>query len=236
VFAISTLLGTKEKFYDLTGGSTFVLVALLSYISNSGFHLRQKVITGCVVTWGLRLSLYLFQRILKEGRDRRFNRVRDKPSQLFIFWTIQGVWVLLTLLPVLILNSKKDDIPVDNLDRIGWGLWSAGFLIESIADLQKARFQRTKGKEWIDTGLWSLSRHPNYLGEIMMWCGIFLSSSRVMRGLEYLSVLSPAFVSFLLCCVSGIPLLEQSADKRWGSSIEYQLYKKHTAILIPFLW
>lgn len=89
---------------------------------------------------------------------------------------------------------------------------------------------------FITSGLWSISRHPNYFGEILMWLGIYLSSSTTFKGWEHVGVLSPIFVTFLLTKVSGIPLLEQAASKRWGSDPLYQAYVKRTSVLVPFLY
>ena len=90
--------------------------------------------------------------------------------------------------------------------------------------------------KFINSGLWSISRHPNYFGEILLWSGLYVSASTVMRGSEFLSVLSPVFVALLLTKVSGIPLLEKSGLKRWGRDPKYQQYLKNTAALVPFLW
>ena len=89
---------------------------------------------------------------------------------------------------------------------------------------------------FISSGLWGISRHPNYLGEILLWSGLFVSASSVMRGKELLSVLSPMFVALLLTKVSGIPLLEKSSMRRWGTEAAYQDYLKNTAVLIPYIW
>lgn len=92
-----------------------------------------------------------------------------------------------------------------------------------------------KGK-FIQSGLWAYSRHPNYLGEILQWSGLFLSASSVMRGVQHLSVVSPLFLWFLLRHVSGIPILEQQALKKWGSDPAFQNYLRNTPLLWPRLW
>lgn len=77
-------------------------------------------------------------------------------------------------------------------------------------------------RKFIDTGLWSLARHPNYGGEIALWCGAFLASASALRGPALLAAAaSPAFVALLLLKVSGVPLLDKSAAKRWGKDPAY---------------
>ncbi|CAG5136123.1 unnamed protein product [Candidula unifasciata] len=130
-----------EKFYDLAGSGTFVILTLVTLNENVTAHIRQKVNSGMVVTYALRLGIYLFSRILKDGGDRRFNVVRTKPGLFWVYWTIQGVWILSTLLPTLIVNTKKDNSRLQTRDYIGWSLWGLGFLMEMVADFQKSQFR-----------------------------------------------------------------------------------------------
>ncbi|XP_076461945.1 uncharacterized protein LOC143294365 [Babylonia areolata] len=227
-----------EKFYDLAGSSTFFALALQSLRWGGTYHTRQKIQTGLVMAWAARLGTYLFSRIQHDGVDRRFNNVRDRPGVFFVYWSLQGVWVLSTLLPTLLLNSKKEDSPLSARDYLGWGMWGVGFLFETVADYQKSRFKanpENTGK-FISEGLWSISRHPNYFGEILMWSGLYVSASSVLSGWEHLSVVSPLFLSFLLINVSGIPMLETYGQKKWGGDPAYQDYVRKTAKLIPFIW
>ncbi|XP_023660744.1 uncharacterized protein [Paramormyrops kingsleyae] len=234
-----------EKFYDLAGcvfagSGTFILLVHLSHTWGGRRHVRQSVQTGLVTAWGLRLGTFLFMRILKEGQDRRFNDVRDNPGTFFIYWTMQALWIFVTLLPTLVLNGERRDKPLGAQDYVGWGMWGLGFVIEAVADQQKWNFRNNpdnKGR-FIQSGLWAYSRHPNYLGEILQWSGLFVSAASVMRGAQYLSVISPLFVWFLLRHVSGIPILEKQALSKWGSEPAFQNYIKNTPLLWPYskLW
>ncbi|XP_062871820.1 uncharacterized protein si:ch211-210c8.6 [Trichomycterus rosablanca] len=234
-WAIASALKT-EKFFDLAGTGTFILLAHLSSLWNGTRHLRQKVQTGLVTAWGLRLGIFLFLRIMKEGQDRRFNNVRDSPGVFFVYWTMQAVWVFVTLLPTLILNTEQRDKPLGPRDYIGWGIWALGFVTEAVADQQKWNFKSDPDNagKFIRHGLWAYSRHPNYLGEILQWSGLFLSASSVMHGPQYLSVMSPLFLWFLLRHVSGVPILEKQAMKRWGTDPVFQNYIKNTPLFWPF--
>jgi len=241
-WAVAAALKT-EKFYDLTGSLTYILLAGNAFKELQSPNTRQKVNTGMVMVWAARLGTFLFSRVLKDGKDSRFDVVKHRPGVFWIYWTIQGVWVFSTLLPTLIVNSKdsKKDDTVDSVttqDRFGWAMWVTGFLIESIADYQKSQFKSdpmNNGK-FINSGLWSISRHPNYFGEILMWSGIYLSSTSVLKGWEHVSIISPLLLTYLLTRVSGIPLLERAGLKRWGDDPEYQEYIKNTAKLVPYIW
>lgn len=235
--AISTILKT-EKFYDLAGSSTFIYL-IWQVLSWSGqYNNRQVIQSSCITAWAARLGLFLFTRVLREGGDSRFNKVRDKPSLMLLYWTIQGLWVYMTTLPTLMLNSTKENPPLTWKDYLGWSIWTAGFCIEVVADYQKSVFRSNPAnhKKFITTGLWSIVRYPNYLGEILLWFGLFLPASSIMRGWQYLSITSPLFVAYLLTRVSGIPIQEIQAKKRWLNDPAFQAHVAKTAKLIPYIW
>lgn len=146
----------------------------------------------------------------------------------------------ITVLPSLLTFKRSTErlAPINLRDFLGWSLWLVGFLIESIADRQKSKFRSQPSNEgkFVNSGLWAISRHPNYFGEILMWFALALPASNCMRGYEYLSLLCPVFDALLITQMSGIPILERQAKRRWGTDPAYQEYLKKTAKLIPFLW
>lgn len=237
LWVVSSLLKT-EKFYDLAGSTTFVYLVWQTLFWTGRFYPRQVIQSTCITAWALRLGLFLFSRILREGGDSRFNKVRDNPGKLLIFWTVQGIWVYMTLLPTIVLHSSRNNRPLCWKDYLGWVLWALGFCIQVLADHQKTQFRSDplNHKRFITSGLWSMCRHPNYLGEILMWFGLFLPASSVMYGWQFLSIVSPAFVAFLLIWISGIPIQEAQARRRWSNVQAYVVYRKNTAKLIPGIW
>jgi len=106
-----------------------------------------------------------------------------------------------------------------------------------MADAQKSRFKADPGNrgKFIQSGLWSRSRHPNYFGEIVLWTGVMIIALPVLQGWQWVALVSPLFVILLLTRVSGVPLLEKKADQAWGGQPEYEAYKKQTPVLIPRL-
>ncbi|KAK3277823.1 hypothetical protein CYMTET_14195 [Cymbomonas tetramitiformis] len=225
-----------ERFFDFTGSLTYLSLVALSFAQESGPKSpRQIILTTFTAIWAIRLGSFLFTRINRDGGiDTRFTDIKNKIVRFFNLWTIQGLWVFITALPVFIINCKRSaSQPLGARDTVGFVLWGLGFACEVIADAQKTAFKHkpaNKGR-WIEEGLWYYSRHPNYFGEIMLWCGVFLSSTKDLEGVQYIAILSPMFVTFLLMKVSGIPMLEKASFKKWGNDPQYQDYLARTSAL-----
>ncbi|EFJ39292.1 hypothetical protein VOLCADRAFT_78418 [Volvox carteri f. nagariensis] len=186
--------------------------------------------------WAVRLGYYLVSRVAKTGKDVRFDGVKEQPAKFFVYWTMQAVWVFVSLLPVLFVNGARSTAPLAALDALGILVYGTGLCLEAVADYQKSVFKaqpENKGR-FIDEGLWSYSRHPNYFGEMMIWWGVFLTCAPSFTSTwQYLAVASPLTVMLLLRYVSGVPLLEKMAEQRWGDSAEYQEYKARTNLFVP---
>ncbi|XP_010274705.1 PREDICTED: uncharacterized protein LOC104609951 isoform X3 [Nelumbo nucifera] len=234
-FFVITALLKFDKVTDFAGSTNFIILSVLTLILKGSWHFRQVVLTLLVVIWGLRLGLFLLMRILQWGEDQRFDEMRSNLGKLAVFWIFQAVWVWTVSLPVTVVNASDRDPSLQAEDIIGWIIWSVGFTAEATSDQQKLSFKNSpnnRGK-WCNIGLWRFSRHPNYFGEIFLWWGIFVASTPVLEGAEWLVILGPIFLTLLLFFVSGIPLLEESADKKYGNLAEYRMYKKTTSPLIP---
>jgi len=231
----------SERYYDITGATTHALSVLFTYFAASGHALRQQVVTAMITVWAIRLGVFLGHRIHKAGVDKRFNNVRENPPLFFVFWIVQALWCFLIGLPVHIINSSEPaavKITWNLLDLVGVFLFCSGFVIETISDYQKSAFRSIPANKdkFIKHGLWSISRHPNYLGEIVLHCGVVLTCvSGFSKAWHYLSFLSPLFTAYLLLKISGVPPLEESADKKWQNNEEYKQYKKRTPVLVPFI-
>jgi steroid 5-alpha reductase family enzyme len=225
-----------DKVTDFAGVSNFVLLAVLTFFLNNTWLLRQIVLTSFVIVWGIRLAVFLLLRILEWGEDRRMDGRRDNLLRFAIFWTIQGIWVWTVSLPLTIVNGVATRSPeLQAADFVGWAMWAIGAVIEMVADQQKLSFKKdpaSRGK-WCDIGVWKFSRHPNYFGEILLWWGIFVAATPLLRGSEWAVIAGPIFITLLLLFVSGIPLLEINANKKHGGNSEYHIYRNKTSPLIP---
>jgi steroid 5-alpha reductase family enzyme len=226
----------SEKFYDLLGTVAYLAVALGSLAYGGFYYTRQVVMTTMVCVWTLRLGSFLVLRVIKTGGDSRFDTLKHQPLNFLVAWVLQGVWVWIVSLPLMLLNSSSNNPELGAWsDILGQILWAIGFLVETTADFQKLAFKSNpanKGK-FINTGLWKYARFPNYFGEICLWIGVWLGCCATFTGGEWASIASPLFVAFLLLFVSGVPLQERQAQERWGSDPAYVAHRQNTNLLVP---
>ncbi|ESZ96401.1 hypothetical protein SBOR_3233 [Sclerotinia borealis F-4128] len=225
---------------------------------------RQVVLSAAVGIWATRLGSYLFARILSDGHDSRFDEIKKSPAKFFGAFAAQATWVSLCCMPVLALNSLPSSLlatlPTLMLtDILGLLLFTSGLGFEIMADRQKsawvaAKKRKEHDEDFLTSSLWGKSRHPNYFGESTLWMGVAVVSAGVLTGKvgqvgmgtvgwgvwgKVLGVglagVSPAFVTFLLLKVSGVPLSEGKYDKKYGHRKDYQEWKKNTPMFIPKL-
>lgn len=227
-------LQRTEKFYDLTGSFTYLSVAALAVLLSPVRDARSILLWIMVSVWAVRLGSFLVTRIHRDGKDGRFDEIKQSFLRFLMTWTLQGLWVSLTLAAALAAITTQNRGGLDMVAGIGFLVWLAGFGVEVMADDQKRRWRadpRNKGK-FINTGLWAWSRHPNYFGEISLWIGVTIIALPVLQGWQWVALISPLFVTLLLTRVSGVPMLEQRADEKWGGQPAYEAYKAKTPVLI----
>ncbi|CAI5702653.1 unnamed protein product [Peronospora effusa] len=232
-----------DKVTDLAGSLNFIVLAVLSLVLQDVFDTRAIVVTCMQVTWAIRLGSFLLLRVLKRGKDERFDKMRANCMAFFGFWVFQILWVFLVSLPVVLANSCGGQINGrfgKPRDIIGIVIWTIGMVVEYAADASKSAFHnepKNKGK-LLHSGIWKYSRHPNYFGEILCWIGmtIIASANFGSNGGEtwfyYVSCISPTLTFVLLIYLSGVPLAEDRYDERFGLDSNYLEYKRSTSPLI----
>ncbi|KAI9851297.1 MAG: hypothetical protein M1838_004033 [Thelocarpon superellum] len=291
--AIPSIAAQSERFYDLSGSLTYLSCtalslylptmraraaaaaagnvkppwpSLLASLTGSGpgmLNWRQVVLSAAVTIWAARLGTFLFQRIMKDGSDSRFEEIRKSPPRFAVAFFAQATWVSLCLMPVLAVNSIPQNLLATlpflmTTDVLGILLYTGGFAFEATADWQKDRWVQAKREKkheeaFLTHGLWSKSRHPNYFGESTLWTGIATLSAGVLlssagqlgMGLASspwgrvaalgMAGVSPAFVTLLLLKVSGVPLSEKKYDQKYGDRDDYRRWKEETPMFIPKL-
>jgi steroid 5-alpha reductase family enzyme len=240
MIAVPSLITSSEKYFDFTGMVATLLVVLTAIFallsSGAEASIRSVFVASFVSVWTLRLGIFLYKRIVKAGEDSRFRDIKKSIPKFLMTWTLSALWVFLTTVNAITLIALNPLEPIGIFFIMGALLWLLGFGFEVIADRQKKHFsEQTKNEgRFITQGLWSVSRHPNYFGEIILWAGIAIISLPFLSGWQFVTLVSPVFVFLLLTRISGLPFLEDKAEKKWGEDKDYIEYKKRTPILVPF--
>lgn len=226
-----------ERFFDLTGSLTYLLVTVAMLVLAGGWDLRRLLLAAVVLVWAVRLGSFLFGRVSRRGADDRFDEIKGSLPRFLAVWTIQGLWVSVTASAAWVALSSSAQVGIDVFAGIGLLLWAIGFAIEVIADRQKRAFRADPANRnhFIASGLWARSRHPNYFGEIVLWIGVAVIAFPALHGWQWVGLISPVFVALLITKVSGVPQLEAKADAKWGDQPEYQEYRRKTPVLVPRL-
>ena len=232
---VPAYLAQNERFYDLTGSFTFLSLAALALFASDQPDARSALIALLVACWALRLGYFLSARIRRDGFDRRLGRIKKDFAAFLMTWSLQGAWVTVSFAPGLAAISASSRVPADGFLIAGVILWALGFAIEVAADEQKRRFrsQPANAERYITSGLWAWCRHPNYLGEILLWTGIAVAAWPALQGWAQLTVAAPLLIALLLTRISGVRMLEASGQRRWGEDPEYRDYLARTPTLIP---
>ena len=223
-----------EHYFDLTGSLSYISTVIAALYLNPNLDIRDLIICAMILVWALRLGSFLFWRSKKDGQDKRFILMKTKFTWFLMTWTLGGLWVLATMAAGLAAMTSNTSIALGPMAYLGIALWVTGMLIEVVADSQKTKFRKNPDNRdrFITTGLWAWSRHPNYFGEITLWLGLALVALPVLSGWQLATMISPIFVYVLLTRISGIPLLERLAQKKWGSEPEFIAYTESTPALI----
>lgn len=220
-----------DKLTDIAGTSNILLLPLITL--PNPLTPRPRLLVSVTAIWAFRLSFFLFRRIHIWKRDRRLDTFRNSSTSLAFFWACQSIWVFVVSLPS-ILSNCSPSTPLTKLDAVPATISLLGVLIEAVADFQKLRHAASPAAKWPCEGLWRLSRHPNYFGEMLVWIGIYFLARPSLHALSHIAVVSPIFIVLLLLFGSGVPILERSANVKYAASDDYKRYKMCTSVLIPF--
>ncbi|VEU82692.1 DUF1295 domain-containing protein [Acholeplasma hippikon] len=227
---------------DIAWGASFVVTAVSSMLLSGSIHVLKVILLIVIILWGMRLTIYLFKRNWKKEEDFRYQDMRKKwktnimLKAFFKVFVTQSIFSYIISLPIILMNLYSNKINTwyhGLILGLGILVFLIGFIFEVLADRQLRNFKKdpkNKGKI-LKTGVWNLSRHPNYFGEATLWWGIGIISVSSLTSIPFFGLVSPLIMTVLLRFVTGVPLLE----KRYIGNLDFEAYKKETPIFVPFL-
>ncbi len=234
VFVLAQI-ARDNSIVDIFWGLGFILISVYSFIQDTEPDLRKWIVTSLVALWGVRLSVHVFIRNRGRGEDFRYRHWREtwkffvirSYAQIFL---LQGIFMFIIASPVYYINFYSKE-PLGFFDTLGLVVFGTGFFFEAVSDFQLSDFKmkpENQGKI-ITTGLWAMSRHPNYFGEALVWWGISFYALNLPNG--WMTLVSPVIITLLLRFVSGVPMLE----KKYKGRSDWEEYKRNTSAFVPFV-
>ena len=228
---VPAYISQTEKYYDITGTMTYVLSTLIAVSLSGNLDTRSLILATLIIIWSSRLGIFLYKRIQDEGKDVRFDNIKPSFIRYLNAWIVQGLWVTFTAGAALTAISSNNRVSFGSIGIIGLFVWVSGFTIEVRSDRQKSKFNSDPNNKdrFINTGLWSKSRHPNYFGEALLWWGIWCFAAMSTGALW--TIVSPILLTTLLLKVSGVRLLEQTLT---DTKPAYADYIARTSAFLPW--
>ncbi len=234
-FYYIAVIKRNNNWADYAWAVGFPIIAMTSYALGGRHDLsKQFLITTLVIIWSARLLVHIITRNQGGEELYRYKSLRNKwgaKTVLYSFFRIYLLsWFLMCLVafPIVVINTTGGYL-IGRIELVGIMIWAFGFVYETVADYQLYHYKlKASHRDKIFTGgLWKYSRHPNYLGEILMWVGLYFVALPHPYGA--IAIISPAVITFMLLGFTGVPTIE----KRYRGNEDYKDYKKRTSILIP---
>jgi steroid 5-alpha reductase family enzyme len=242
VALIVSAIGFKKYVWFISIGYGFSVAAIgLMLLYLYAARADAGLIIACVlfVMYGLRLGGYLTYRETKKAsyNKKMKNEIKDGKGMSIVAKC--GIWVSAALLyacetsPVLF--RLENGNMTDGWVIAGTIIMAAGLVIETSADVQKSLAKRERPGRFVDTGLYTIVRCPNYLGEMTFWTGVFLIGIGSNAGLWQWVAALTGYLGIIYVMFGGARRLEIRQDREYKDDPEYWAYKNRTPIMIPFI-
>jgi steroid 5-alpha reductase family enzyme len=230
----------NASFYDAYWSMAPLGMALFWLLRTSPLRelsIRQIIVLSLIFVWSLRLT-YNWARQWQglKHEDWRYQDLRKKYPRLFWMIDLLGIEIMPTVIVFLGCLALYPALAVGEstygfLDIIAIIITGGAIMIETIADEQLREFvqKNTQKGEILTAGLWAHSRHPNYLGEVMFWWGLFIFGLAADTSYWW-TIIGPVSITLLFVFVS-IPLMEKrSLERRPG----YAEVRKKIPMFLPW--
>ncbi len=244
-FAVALVMcavGYKKFVWFISIGYGFAVagigVAMLIMFFES-LEIVTVILSILCVVYGMRLSGYLLKRELKSKAYQNTMKTEIKDGSDMKFVAKFFIWISCAILYVCqtcpILFRLQNEVETDATAIIGTIIMALGIVLESASDYTKNKFKQKNPKRFCDVGLFKIVRCPNYLGEVFIWTGVFVSGVTALESwVQWLCAIA-GYVSIVYIMFGGARRLEIRQNKNYGNDPEYQAYVKKVPILLPLV-
>ena len=192
-----------------------------------------------LILYGFRLGGYLLLRELKSSSYNKKMKTEISDGSKMPFFVKVLLWLSCALLYFLmtspVIYRFANQIKSDAVFVVGICIMAFGIFFESLSDYQKSKAKKENPKRFCDNGLYKIVRCPNYLGELIIWTGVFISGLSALTGAGQWICAVIGYLGIIYIMFSGARRLELRQDRSYGEDPEYQAYVKKTPILLPFV-
>lgn len=232
VVFVFSLIFRNASVYDPYWSVQPVVITIAYVVSAKELSAAQILFLAAVLFWGVRLTANWAYTFFGLGHiDWRYAMLKEKTGKLYPIVNFVGIHLVPTLvvygcvLPVAFTFRENPTCNAGAAVFFAAAIFAT--ILEGAADVEMHRYRKNRNGTFIRNGLWKYSRHPNYLGEILMWWAIALAYVCMAPQRWYLT--AGAFANTLLFLCVSIPM----ADKRQSRKEGFELYKKQTRMLLP---
>lgn len=234
LFSVAWII-SDNSIIDIFWGLGFIIVCGTA-LALTDITSRKILVVLLVAIWGLRLSTHILIRNKGKGEDFRYLAWRNewknfRIRSFFQIFMLQGAILLAVASPLLlIIDSPSESIGFFTV--FGTLVFLGGFLLEAVSDWQLMKFRANPDNKGtlIETGCWKYSRHPNYLGEAILWWGFWICAIPEINGV--FTIISPVIITLLLRYVSGVPMLE----RKYAGRPDWEAYCRRVPVFLPDFW
>ncbi len=243
IFFIVAQIVKDNSIVDMGWGFGFVVGSVATLLTTSNPTVLSYIIVGFIAVWGIRLSARLIRRNWGKPEDFRYQQWREEWGDKVVIIAFFRVFMIQGIINFIVGSASYTVIKFNQFDMTGWtqyivylGLLIAviGLFFEVVGDEQLRRHIKEGSGSLMTSGLWSVTRHPNYFGEILIWSGLYLTGAALLDasvsiGFYAILIISPILMSTVLIKIST-PMLEKHMQKYDG----WDDYKASTPMIFPF--
>jgi Predicted membrane protein len=239
-------IGFKKYVYFISIGYGYSIAAMSIAslaLAGASASLLTWIEAILLALYGLRLGTYLVIREAKPSYQATQAQDGDRVDKVGVGLKLV-IWITVALLYVIMYmpslarfaaEAKGTADPLPILAIIGAAATALGIVLESVADQQKSAAKKMAPKRFCDSGLYRMTRCPNYFGEMLVWTGNILAGAALLRSWLAWTLAVIGYACIILIMIGSGRRLELKQEARYGADPEFQAYVKRVPVIVPLV-